>query len=67
MNHLPDAAERHGESTGVEGGPKSLRDMRKAHIEQMWNRAGGDEEKTAALLEIPVTELRRWMTKLGIR
>jgi len=46
--------------------PKSLQDMRKAHIEKVLRLAGGDIDKAAALLRISVTELRRWMTKLGI-
>jgi len=40
--------------------------MRKAHIEKVLRLAGGDLDKTSGLLGISVTELRRWMTRLGI-
>jgi transcriptional regulator with PAS, ATPase and Fis domain len=59
------------DNAGKEGGApdmsKSLQDMRKAHIEDVIDLAGGDLDKAAEFLKISRSDLRRWMTKLGIR
>jgi transcriptional regulator with PAS, ATPase and Fis domain len=56
----------HNEAAGGENDAKSLQNIRKAHIQSVLELAGGDVEAAAQLLEISVSELRRWMTKLGI-
>lgn len=58
--------EKHEDAAGSENDAKSLQDIRKAHIQRVLEMARGNVETAADLLEIPVSELRRWMTKLGI-
>lgn len=49
------------------GDCKSLRDIRKAHIERILALSGGDVDEAAIILQIPAADLRRWMKKLGIK
>ncbi len=51
---------------GADNNQNSLRHMRKAHIERILEMAGGDLDKAAQLLGLPVRKLRVWMRKLGI-
>ncbi|MBI4559293.1 MAG: hypothetical protein HY706_17040 [Candidatus Hydrogenedentes bacterium] len=45
---------------------KSLRDKRKRHIEEVLAMTDFDMEQAAQLLEISVTELEGWISRLGI-
>jgi transcriptional regulator with PAS, ATPase and Fis domain len=61
-----DKSEYRGDAASSEDDAKSLQDIRKTHIQHVLEMAKGNIETAADLLEIPVSELRRWMTKLGI-
>ncbi len=50
-----------------EHGPKSLRRMRKAHIERVLRMVGGNERQAAELLGVDCKELRRWVKRLGVQ
>lgn len=61
-----DRDEKQDEAACNNGSAKSLQDIRKAHIQRVLEMAEGNVKTAANLLEIPVSELRRWMTRLGI-
>lgn len=48
-------------------GTKSLQGMRKKHIERILELTQGDVEAAAIILKLSVADLRRWMTRLGIK
>lgn len=48
-------------------GPKSLRRIRKKHINKVLARTGHDLDAAAEILAIPIEELRRLMRELKIR
>jgi ActR/RegA family two-component response regulator len=58
--------EKAGDAGKDEVQPKSLQDMRKAHIQRVIVLSGGNMEEAARLLEISVSDLHRWMKKLKI-